>query len=250
MKKMKLIFWPVILLLSASQLFADTLVLKSAKQVKGRIIERTDKYVKIDLDGMVLTFFNEEIQSIKEEQNEPSAEKPIIESSDTPERFIIYDDKELNYIPSGYMGDDKAIEYQPDHSDNPHQGKYCQKWIYYGKSSQGNGWAGVYWQEPANNWGEIYGGFNLSKFTKLTFWARGENGTEILNFKVGGITGRYPDSAQVELPNVGLTKEWKKYTINLEGKDLSRIIGGFCWSASKQSNPFGCIFYLDDIVYE
>jgi len=49
---------------------------------------------------------------------------------------------------------------------------------------------------------------------------------------------------------VTLGKEWKKYTIDLAGKNLSNIIGGFAWSASRDDNPDGFVIYLDDIRFE
>jgi hypothetical protein len=38
-------------------------------------------------------------------------------------------------------------------------------------------------------------------------------------------------------------------TINLTGKNLTHIIGGFGWVASAQQDPQGATFYLDDITY-
>ena len=46
------------------------------------------------------------------------------------------------------------------------------------------------------------------------------------------------------------TTEWKKYTIDLADKNLSHIVGGFCWSASRDDNPNGFVIYLDEIRYE
>jgi len=110
---------------------------------------------------------------------------------------------------------------------------------------------GIFWQQPANNWGDKKGGYNLTGAKKLTFWARGANGGEkIAEFKVGGITGEYPDSDSQSMGPVELTKEWKQYTLDLEGKDLSYIIGGFCFAASKDDNPNGFIMYIDDVIFE
>ena len=47
-----------------------------------------------------------------------------------------------------------------------------------------------------------------------------------------------------------LTQEWKQYTIDLRGKDLSYMIGGFCWATNADVNPEGATFYLDEIKYE
>ena len=130
-------------------------------------------------------------------------------------------------------------------------GDTCVKIIYNGKGAQGARWAGMYWQNPANNWGTTDGGFDLSTATKATFWARGENGGErIEEFKLGGIMGEYSDSDIASIGPVILTKDWQQYTIDLKGKDLSYISGGFCWATNVDVNPEGCTFYLDEIKYE
>jgi tetratricopeptide (TPR) repeat protein len=43
---------------------AETIVLKSGKTVEGKLIEKTDKYIKIDFQGVPLTYFSDEIQSV------------------------------------------------------------------------------------------------------------------------------------------------------------------------------------------
>ena len=43
---------------------AEEVILKSGKTLKGSIIEKNDEYIKIDLAGVTLTLFLEEIQSI------------------------------------------------------------------------------------------------------------------------------------------------------------------------------------------
>ena len=47
-----------------------------------------------------------------------------------------------------------------------------------------------------------------------------------------------------------LTKEWQPYTIDLRGKDLSYVSGGFSWTTNTEVNPGNCVFYLDNIQYE
>jgi hypothetical protein len=168
--------------------------------------------------------------------------------------FPVYTDKgavDNHYIPSGWMGDTADISFDDKWRENPYSGKTCIKIVYSPDASGGNRWAGIYWQNPANNWGEKKGGYDLTGATKLTFWARGEKGGErIEEFKIGGITGTYPDSDVAGIDSVFLTKEWKRYTIDLRGKDLSYISGGFCWATNLDVNPDGCTFYLDEIIYE
>ncbi len=123
--------------------------------------------------------------------------------------------------------------------------------IYSGKVSNGARWAGVYWQNPPNNWGNVDGGYDLSKANRITFWAKGEKGGErIEECKIGGLMGEYSDSDSAGIGPVILTDKWKQYVIDLKGKDLSYISGGFAWSLNVDVNPDGAVFYLDDIKYE
>jgi len=151
--------------------------------------------------------------------------------SNNIQQFVVYKDKnhkDNHYIPSGWMGDYGDVQMDDQSAENPHSGKHSLKFTYTAKQTQNQGWAGIYWQNPPNNWGSKKGGFNLTGMTKLIFWARGEKGGEIIQkFVVGGIKGAYPDSCAVEMGPVTLTNEWKEYSINLAGKDLSYINGGF-----------------------
>lgn len=159
--------------------------------------------------------------------------------------------KDNHFAPSGWMGDYGDLKINQNCTESPRSGSSCIKITYSAKMTQGAGWAGIYWQQPANNWGEKKGGYDLTGATKLTFWARGANGGEkIAEFKMGGIAKEYSDSDSQVIGPIELTKEWQKYTIDLKDKDLSHIIGGFCYSASKDDNPNGFIIYLDDIIYE
>ena len=156
-----------------------------------------------------------------------------------------------HFVASGWMGDYGDIKYSEGSKENPYSGKTCIKITYTGEGKQGANWAGMYWQWPPNNWGERKGGYDLSGATKLTFWARGEKGGEqIMEFKMGGLTGTYSDSDSASIGPEELTTAWKKYEIDLTDLDLSYISGGFCWVTNTMANPDGCVFYLDDIQYE
>ena len=168
--------------------------------------------------------------------------------------FKVYTDAKApdnHYIPSGWMGDYGDIKYDDKYLQKPHSGTTSIQIVYNGKGAQGARWAGIFWQNPPNNWGTRPGGYDLTGAKKLTFWARGDKGGErIEEFKIGGITGEYADSDVAGIGPVVLTTEWQQYTIDLEGKDLSSISGGFCWATNVDVNPEGCTFYLDDIKYE
>ncbi len=169
-------------------------------------------------------------------------------------RFNVYTDRSVrdnHFIPSGWMGDYGDIKIDAGCKDNPHSGTTSIKIAYSAEQKQGAGWCGIFWQNPANNWGTKQGGFDLTGAKKLTFWARGERGGEVLaEVKVGGITGEYSDSDSASIGPITLTRDWKEYTIDLAGKNLSYISGGFCWSASAADNPNGFTIYLDEIYYE
>lgn len=168
--------------------------------------------------------------------------------------FNIYTDgtaPDNHYAPSGWMGDYSDLKLNTKHLDRPHGGSTSIQIIYTNKATQGARWAGMYWQNPPNNWGTRPGGYDLTGATKLTFWARGEKGGErIEEFKLGGITGEYADTDVAGIGPVVLTTEWQQYTIDLTDKDLTSISGGFCWATNLDVNPDGATFYLDDIRYE
>jgi len=168
--------------------------------------------------------------------------------------FYVYKDRgnRLNhYIPSGWMGDYGDIKMDENYKEGAYDGKTCIRFGYSAKGKQGANWGGVFWQNPPNNWGEKKGGFDLREAKKLTFWAKGEVGDErIMEFKIGGISGTYPDSDSVGIGPVDLTAEWQQYEIDLTDVDLSYIVAGFCWASNADSNPEGMAFYLDEIRLE
>ena len=170
--------------------------------------------------------------------------------------FIVYQDKSSRnrFTPSGYMPTGECLTLDDSWQYDPKEGKTSIRVVYDVEcSKQSRKWAGIYWQNPPDNWGDRKGGYNLTGAIRLVFWAKGEMGGErIEEFRVGGIGSNalYPDSDTAFIGPVILTTEWKKYTIDLRGKDLSYISGGFAWTANVDSNPHHCTFYLDDIRYE
>jgi len=171
--------------------------------------------------------------------------------------FVLYGDDSsasTTFIPSGYIGDSDALGLSPIYDSAPTltgaPGRTSVKITYKAKGSEG--WAGVYWLSPANNWGKVKGaGFDFSKARKMTFWIRGEKGTEVVTeIKVGGVAGgAYPDSDVAGLGPLKLSTDWDQYTLDLTGKDLRHIIGGFCFVLRRADNPNGAIFYIDEIVF-
>jgi hypothetical protein len=160
------------------------------------------------------------------------------------------------FIASGYMGDgeygQKYISFDGACEVDPHSAPTCIK-IKYTFGAQR--WAGIYWQNKPDNWGD-QPGTNYSKkgFTKVTLWAKGSSGKEVVEFKTGDIhntSKKFHDSFSATTGRITLSKEWKQYELDLEGADLSSVIGGFCWVASKDFNSQESIeFFIDDIFFE
>jgi hypothetical protein len=143
------------------------------------------------------------------------------------------------FSPSGWMGDGEQGDTHLTAKslsvtiDGISRGAIC---FTYTRGSKG--WAGVYWQFPENNWGSAPGA-DLRGASKITFFAHGENGGEIVEFISGGIKGNnYSDSYRVSTGKLPLNKQWTEYSLDIEGYDLSSVIGAFAWSAPcSQSGP-------------
>jgi exo-beta-1,3-glucanase (GH17 family) len=209
-------------------------------------------------------------KAVQEGLNRRPREIPVI-TAFVP--LVVYYDAgtpENRFYPSGWMGDLATLSLDYNCNDFPYSGDSCIKIIYSPEiqpiipaptptatstippshTPPVEGWAGIYWQYPVNNWGD-YPGYNISEAKSLTFWARGKNGGEMGDFKIGGIHSPkkpYHDSfGPLSTEVITLTKKWKKYTINLSEQNLSMVIGGFCWVTNRDQNPEGCTIYLDEI---
>lgn len=92
---MRKLFWLVPLILIANPVFAETLLLKSGKTVEGKIIEKNDKCVKVDISGLPVTYYLDQIESINGEKinnaaatGGPPAKAQGKETSQIGESFI------------------------------------------------------------------------------------------------------------------------------------------------------------------
>lgn len=156
-----------------------------------------------------------------------------------------------DFVFAGWMGD-QSITLDDGCTENPHSPPTCVKITY---RPGGQGWAGIYAQynvQGPGNWGDRPGK-NLTGYTKLVWYAKGETGNEMVEFKAGGIDAsgkQYRDSFEVTKGTVRLNTNWTRYELDLTNYDLSSVIGGFCWVATARSNPNGLTFYVDSITYE
>jgi hypothetical protein len=161
--------------------------------------------------------------------------------------LAVYEDGSSSpWAPSGWMGTHDALSMDTECTESPRSGKTCLEFTY----DEPGMWVGVAWQHPANDWGDQPGGFDLTGAKKLTFWARGKEGGEKIDVGVGllGTEKDYYDTAKVERKGVKLKREWKRYSIDLDGQDLTRIKTPFVWALGGRGRPV--TFYLDDIRFE
>jgi hypothetical protein len=188
--------------------------------------------------------------------------------------FDVYSDADAagNHFPArGRMssaGDADALPPMDEAwMENPYAGPTAIKASF---QARGDNWGGWYFMNgvlrgaevaPRENWGdEPNAGIDLSGATKLTFWARGADGGEQVEFFAFGV-GRDADTGAPIKPNpdssrkvstgyVTLSPEWHEYALDLRGRDLSYVLGGFGWvtNAPRNSNR-DITFYLDDIRY-
>lgn len=191
-------------------------------------------------------------------------------------RFIVYEDVSSagNHFPAfaKFPDQNAAVAVNGSWTGRPHAGATAIRNEF--TDTPGANFGGLYFQNgvlpdpgppvnpfaPGVNFGTIpNAGINLRGAVALTFWARGERGGEQIEFFMGGVgrdptTGAainpFPDSTPVVKQTVTLTSEWQAYRIDLGGRDLSYVLGGFGWGASDALNPGGAVFYLDDIAYE
>jgi exo-beta-1,3-glucanase (GH17 family) len=208
------------------------------------------------------------LAGVKTSQNDSSANSIDHSGYSTGERHsqiekCILKYSRYHYFFPRFMGDyHKITMYECDRC-NPASGEMSTK-ISFSFDGEKR-WCGIYWlpmydfesgENEKINWEDLPGVdiYEKMKIDKslpvvLTFYARGEEGGEKLQFKVEGVRkGIKP----VETEWLTLEKEWKQYIIDLSDMDLSNVVGGFCCVASADKNPRRekIQFNLDDIQYE
>ena len=160
--------------------------------------------------------------------------------------FYVYQDSEnMPYAPSGYMGNYKDMEVDVAYTGDAYSGKTSVRIKY---NAKGN-WYGIGFMDPANDWGDILGGYDLTGAKTFSFWARSKfDGVRVrVGFGLIDKDKPYYDTAK-KMEEITLTSEWQQYTIKIKRMDLSCIRTGFVLFSS--SDGFKQEIYLDDIVFE
>jgi hypothetical protein len=118
------------------------------------------------------------------------------------------------------------------------------------------GWAGVLWQYPANNWGTQSGYAIPAGAMKVTFMAKGAAGGEKVIFSVGGINGAAVpcDDPLSASASVVLTTTWSQYSIALTTTYAPAVVTGFAFALANQGDAGSTgpqvTFYVDDIQWQ
>ncbi len=164
------------------------------------------------------------------------------------------------FIPAGFMGDRQGLRLNVAFIVNPHSAPTCTMVGYSPTQGATDSWAAVAWQHGGMNFGEKPGkNWSGLGLRRVSVWARGikDNSSQSfpkVQFKAGGATAPdKPNQASFEVSGdfVTLTGDWKQYTLDLTGSDLSRVISAFVVVIRAQDvGPKGATFYLDDIEYQ
>ncbi len=197
-------------------------------------VNAKDTYSNVGIASTSIIVIDEEAKKIK--YKVPKAKLP----------FYVYKDGVDNpYTPSAYMGNIKSISVDINHKTEVYSGTASLKIAY----NQEYDWYGLGLVDPANDWGEILGGYNFTGATKFSFWAKAskKNVTATIGFGLIGKDKPFPDTAKKSI-EVKLTTKWKKYSINIKKLDLSCIRSGFVlFSSSSRSTQD---IYIDNVVFE
>lgn len=182
--------------------------------------------------------------------NAATANIPLLVKGEARPRmpFSVYEERfeHMPWTPSGVMGNTRSLNIDGQWKESVHEGVHAIRVHYTGR----RGWAGVAWQDPPNNWGDLDGGHDVSGASALEFWVRGESGGEKASFGVGLLDKKtdYPDSVIVKTPTIELQQEWKRYRIDFQdGDDLSSVKVPFVVTLEGGRKPV--TIYLDSIRF-
>jgi hypothetical protein len=181
-------------------------------------------------------------------------------------------DLAAKFVPSGYEGDYSAITMPLDPTCGGNRSSAsamgnCHPATYKPPAAGPGvaGWAGVLWQHPANNWGTAAGYAIPAGATKVSFWARGDLGGEVVTFIAGFAVTPTPTAPCVDTISGSLrqtlTTTWTHYTMTFAGQYGAGVISpfGYVIAAADQpardagaadAGPQSTLFYIDDIEWQ
>jgi exo-beta-1,3-glucanase (GH17 family) len=192
---------------------------------------------------------------------ELARDSPPIQADEIGERVYVYrnNNDPVGFIPSGWMPDGRGIAQNTAVKESPHSAPdhlrlHCRL--------SEKPFVGVYFLHEGQ-W-EPEHVFNLQEKlgvrpgdgVKCRLWARSDDQAQV-QFKVGGVVkGKVTDSIRIPVstPFIRLSRTWTLYELNLDGKDVSSIVGAFMWVADRVHNSDGTkgldvAFDLDDVYF-
>ena len=182
--------------------------------------------------------------SIILENDTPRAKKYLVAKASLP--FYVYQDhNKMSFLPTGYMGNYKAIEVETNYKEQVKSGSSC---IRIGYNDDYN-WYGLAFVDPPNDWGDNLGGYDITGAEVFSFWARANVKPVIatIGFGLIGKDKKYPDTVKKSI-EIKLTTKWKKYSIKTKDLDLSCIRSGLV--VFSQGYGFPQDIFLDDVMFE
>ena len=199
----------------------------------------------------------------------------FILSSCSPSLIVPLDD--LGYSQGGGEGVSTGWAYKRDLPNNDfpndfecYSGADCIRVDYYNQKNHRLDWSLLAWYpfncdrrwvdvDKAKCSTDLLKSGNFKEIQRLTLWARGKNGNEIVEFGVGDknelVVGSfgfdyYLRPERQPAGRVILTRQWKKYEIDLGDRDLMHAVPLFYVYYTADDNPQGAMFYVDDIQFE
>jgi hypothetical protein len=170
------------------------------------------------------------------------------------------------FVPSGFMGDvaetngRKPLELFYDGCRPRPAGARgnCYRFVYHPTplDAGGVGWAGVYWQSPANNWGQDRPQSVVPSARRVSFMASGGESAEDVTIFVGGLSAvdadglplPYRDSLSVT-QTFTLTAEPTRYDVPIpDDASYDFVVGAFGFSLAGDGAASRALF-LDDIAW-
>ena len=167
--------------------------------------------------------------------------------------YYIYTDasNEANHCFTSFKGDFWNLQIDDNYNKDCLTAKTCIqiKYNVNGKAKKNSSAQISLSTNPSNSWTSKQGGDNLTTAKTLCFFAKGEKGGEMAEFKMQSLDYKEADEKGLSLGTVKLSDSWKLYTIDISNAKLSDIAGGFSVNFLNVLNSSGCTIYIDNIYY-
>ncbi|MEL7249197.1 MAG: glycoside hydrolase family 2 TIM barrel-domain containing protein [Bacteroidota bacterium] len=160
--------------------------------------------------------------------------------------FYVYQEGEdFPYVISAYMGNMGAIKVNTRNTVHAKNGEASLQITYEAPQD----WYGLGLVDPADDWGEKLGGYDLTGASTFSFWARASSSKvrATIGFGLIGDDQPFPDTARQSM-EIQLSTRWQQYSIDLSGLDLSCIRSGLVIYSGGTGSAHK--IYFDDVVFE